>query len=118
MNEISTKTINEVLGKISKEILINKDKINNNLNLGLNKILEKSEYNSTTTFKDDSKAISYYMYLNDELTEHTITLTAKDNLLEKIEINLDKDSIILNFTEQNKILDFNKGSLKDILFSD
>ncbi|MGN0973710.1 MAG: hypothetical protein ACI4OT_03110 [Bacilli bacterium] len=74
----------------------------------LNQILEKSEYNSTTTFKDDSKDISYYMYLNDELTENTITLTAKDNLLEKIEINLDKDSIILNFTEQNKILDFNK----------
>lgn len=45
MNEISTKTINEVLSEISKEMLINEEKINNNLDLGLNKILEKSQDN-------------------------------------------------------------------------
>ena len=74
----------------------------------LNAILAKSEYDSTTNFKDGKTAISYKMYLNDTITDNIMTLTAKDNILEKIEINLDKDSIILEFSNQNKVKDFNK----------
>ena len=48
------------------------------------------------------------MYLNDTITDNTMTLTAKDNILEKIEINLDKDSIIQEFTNQNNVEDFNR----------
>ena len=74
----------------------------------LNKILSKSEYNATTTFKDGKTAISYKMYLNETITDNTMTLTSKNNILEKIEIALDKDSLILEFSNQNQIEDFNK----------
>ena len=74
----------------------------------LNAILSKSEYDSNTTFKDGKTAISYKMYLNDTITDNIMTLTSKDNILQKIEITLDKDSIILEFTNQNKVEDFNK----------
>lgn len=74
----------------------------------LNKILEKSEYNSTTNYKDGLSSISYFMYLDDAITENTMTLTSKDNTLTKIEISIDKDSITIDLTDQNKIEDFNK----------
>lgn len=74
----------------------------------LNKILEKSEYESTTTFKDDTTQISYKMYLDGKVTDNIMTLTSKNNILQKIEISLGKDSITLEFKKQNKVENFDK----------
>ncbi len=74
----------------------------------INEILSKSEYISTTSYKDKSTSISYKMYLNEVLTENVMTITSKENVVQKIEINLDKDSIVLEFKKQNAVEDFKK----------
>ena len=74
----------------------------------LNEILKKSEYISTTNYKDETTATSYKMYINETLTDNVMTITSKDNILQKIEITIDKDSLILVYTKQNNIADFNK----------
>lgn len=74
----------------------------------LNEILTKSEYESTTTFKDDTISTNYKMYLDGNLTDYIMTLTSKNNILQKIEISMNKDSIILEFKNQDKVENFNK----------
>jgi len=74
----------------------------------INEILSKSEYESTTNYKDNTTSISYKMYIDSALTDNIMTITSKDNVLQKIEINIDKDSIVMSFSKQDSVEEFNK----------
>lgn len=93
MNEISTKTINEVLGKISKEILINKDKINNNLNLGLNKILEKSQYSEDKYINVLKQQVLYQMVRGRNREALLVKWIGENNILPKINRDMELENL-------------------------
>lgn len=93
MNEISTKTINEVLGKISKEILINKDKINNNLNLGLNKILEKSQNSEDKYINVLKQQVLYQMVRGRNREALLVKWIGENNILPKINRDMELENL-------------------------
>lgn len=93
MNEMSNKTIDMVLSKISKDILVNKDKINNNLNLGLNKILEKSEDNQDKYINILKQQVLFQMVRGRNREALLVKWISENNILPKMNRDMDLENL-------------------------